>query len=494
MNEQFTLAIDQSTSATKFLLFDGKANLRHRLLLEHHQYYPKAGWVEHDPVEILENIYKGVKALLDNSGVAPLNIISVAITNQRESVLVWDAATSKPVSPVVVWQCQRGAAICSELKNRGYGEMLRSRTGLIIDPYFSASGVQWILEEMPGLKERARAGELRMGTMDSWLIWNLTGGRVHATDRTNASRTLLYNIHSLSWDREILSLFDIPESMLPQVLASDQVFGSTDFRGLLPRAIPIAGVLGDSHGALVGQSCFTPGMGKATYGTGSSVMVNIGCTPLKAPEGLVTSVAFAALGKTYYAFEGNIHCTGATIKWMVDELGLLTNSAESEALALSVDDNAGVYLVPAFAGLGAPWWKPDTRAIICGLSRGSNKAHIVRAGLEAIAYQVKDLVELMLRQAGTKLEELRVDGGPVRNRFLMQFQADMLNAPINISPIEEASALGAVYMNFLALGSARSLEQLSKLRIRQEQLSPQMTATQREQLYAAWQQAVNMIL
>jgi glycerol kinase len=494
MTEKFTLAIDQSTSATKFLLFDDQAGLRHRLSLEHRQYYPKAGWVEHDPAEIIENIYKGVEVLLNNSGVAPGDIVSVAITNQRESVLVWDAATSKPVSPVIVWQCQRGAAICAELKNKGYEEMLRSRTGLIIDPYFSASGVQWILEEIPGLKERARAGELRMGTMDSWLIWNLTGGRVHATDQTNASRTLLYNIHSLSWDREILSLFGIPESMLPRVLACDQVFGNTDFRGLLPRAVPIAGVLGDSHGALVGQSCFTPGMGKATYGTGSSVMVNIGSTPLKAPEGLVTSVAFAALGKTYYAFEGNIHCTGATIKWMEDELGLLTGSAESEALALSVDDNAGVYLVPAFAGLGAPWWKPDARAIICGLTRGSNRAHLVRAGLEAIAYQVKDLVDLMLSQAGTTLEELRVDGGPVRNRFLMQFQADMLNAPINVSPIEEASALGAVYMNFLAQGRVRSLEQLSQLKIRQEQLKPRMNAAQREQLYAGWQQAVKMIL
>ncbi|NLB02058.1 MAG: glycerol kinase, partial [Bacteroidales bacterium] len=258
--------------------------------------------------------------------------------------------------------------------------------------------------------------------------------------------------------------------------------------------IPIAGVLGDSHGALVGQSCFVPGMGKATYGTGSSVMVNIGSSPLRAPEGLVTSVAFAAQGKTHYAFEGNIHCTGATIKWMVDELELLTNSAESEALALSVDDNAGVYLVPAFAGLGAPWWKPDARAIICGLSRGSSKAHIVRAGLEAIAYQVKDLVDLMLRQAGIALEELRVDGGPVHNRFLMQFQADMLNAPINISPIEEASALGAVFMNFLALGRIRRLEDLTKFRSRDKQLSPQMSAAKREQLYAAWQQAVNMIL
>jgi glycerol kinase len=494
MNEKFTLAIDQSTSATKFLLFDNKALLRHRLMLEHHQYYPKAGWVEHDPEEILENIYKGVKALLNKSGVAPQDLVSVAITNQRESVLVWDAATSKAVYPVVVWQCQRGAAICSELKSRGYEEMLRSRTGLLIDPYFSASGVQWILEEIPGLKERARAGELRMGTMDSWLIWNLTGGKVHATDQTNASRTLLFNIHKLSWDREILSLFDIPESMMPQVLASDQVFGSTDLNGLLPNAIPIAGVLGDSHGALVGQSCFVPGMGKATYGTGSSVMVNIGSSPLRAPEGLVTSVAFAAQGKTHYAFEGNIHCTGATIKWMVDELELLTNSAESEALALSVDDNAGVYLVPAFAGLGAPWWKPDARAIICGLSRGSSKAHIVRAGLEAIAYQVKDLVDLMLRQAGIALEELRVDGGPVHNRFLMQFQADMLNAPINISPIEEASALGAVFMNFLALGRIRRLEDLTKFRSRDKQLSPQMSAAQREQLYAAWQQAVNMIL
>lgn len=494
MNEQFTLAIDQSTSATKFLLFDSQAELKHRLSLEHRQYYPKPGWVEHDPDEIMNNVYRGVQSLLNQSGLQPQNIVSLAITNQRESVVVWDAATSKAVYPVVVWQCQRGAAICKQLKDKGYEASLRSKTGLLIDPYFSASGLQWILDEIPGLRERARAGELRMGTMDTWLIWNLTGGRVHASDHTNASRTLLYNIHSLSWDKDILALFDIPASMLPEVLASDQIFGHTDLNGLLPKAVPIAGVLGDSHGALVGQTCFTPGTGKATYGTGSSVMFNIGHTPLIAPEGLVTSIAFSALGKIHYAFEGNIHCTGATINWMVDELGLLSNAAESESLALSVDSNEGVYLVPAFAGLGAPWWKPDARAIICGLSRGSRKAHIVRAGLEAIAYQVKDLVDMMLAQAGIHLEEIRVDGGPVRNRFLMQFQADMLNAPVNISPIEEASALGAVLMNFLALGQVKNLAELAKLRIGEEQLKPRMSDEQREQLYAAWQQAVKTIL
>lgn len=486
----YTLAIDQSTSATKLMLFDEHEQLCHRVTLEHAQYYPQAGWVEHDAEEIMQNIFQGAAQLLRESGVSEKDVQSVALTNQRETVVVWEAATGRPVCHAVVWQCQRGARICADLREKGYTEMVQSKTGLLIDPYFSASGVKWILDNVPGAREKADAGQLRMGTMDAWMIWHLTGGRVHACDRTNASRTMLYNIHTLDWDDELLSLLGIPRSMMPEVHLCDEIYGTTTFNGLFSHELPIAGVLGDSHGALVGQVCFSQGLGKATYGTGSSVMVNIGEQPRQAPQGLVTSVGFAAQGKTWYAFEGNIHCTGATIKWMVDDLALIGSSAESEALATSVPDTDGVFFVPAFAGLGAPWWQSEARAMICGMSRGTQKTHVVRAALEAIAYQVKDLVDLMTRQAGISLRELRVDGGPAKNRFLMQFQADMLDALVNVSPIAEASALGAVLMNSLAMKRRSSLEEITALRHSSEIIAPKMSEAEREKRYASWIKAV----
>ncbi|MBQ9202223.1 MAG: glycerol kinase GlpK [Bacteroidales bacterium] len=486
----YTLAIDQSTSATKLMLFDESERLCHRVTLEHTQYYPQPGWVEHDAEEIMQNIFRGAAQLLRESGVSEKEVQSVALTNQRETVVVWEASSGRPIYRAVVWQCQRGARICAELRELGCTGMVQSKTGLLIDPYFSASGVKWILDNVAGAREKAEAGLLRMGTMDAWMIWQLTGGRVHACDRTNASRTMLYNIHTLDWDDELLALMGIPRSMMPEVRCCDEVYGKTTFNGLFSHELPIAGVLGDSHGALVGQVCFSEGLGKATYGTGSSVMVNIGREVRQAPPGLVTSVGFAAQGQTWYAFEGNIHCTGATIKWMVDDLELIASSAESEALAVSVPDNGGVFFVPAFAGLGAPWWQSDARAVICGMSRGTRKAHVVRAALEAIAYQVRDLADLMTRQAGISLKELRVDGGPAKNRFLMQFQADMLNAAVNVSPIAEASALGAVLMNSLAMKRRSSLEEISALRRSSEIISPKMSEEERNKLYAAWLKAV----
>ena len=487
---KYTLAIDQSTSATKLMLFDQHETLCSRVSLDHAQYYPQPGWVEHDAEEIMANIWKGIPLLVQQAGIAVADIASVALTNQRETVVVWNAATGKPLCHAVVWQCLRGADTCRQLREQGYGPLVQSKTGLLIDPYFAATGVKWILDNVPDARRQADEGLLRMGTMDSWMIWNLTGGRVHATDRTNASRTMLFNIHTLDWDADLLDLLTVPASMMPAVKACDEVFGYTDLNGLLDREIPIAGVLGDSHGALVGQMCFQEGMGKATYGTGSSVMVNIGPTAAEAPEGLVTSVGFSAQGKTWYAFEGNIHCTGATVKWMVDDLELLHNSKESEAVATSVPDNGGVYFVPAFAGLGAPWWNSEARALVCGMSRGTKKAHVVRAALEAIAYQVNDLVALMVDKAGVRLRELRADGGPAGNAFLMQFQADMLQAPVNVSPIEEASALGAVLMNALALKRFDSLEALASLRKDNRLVRPAMPLADREALTAAWHQAV----
>jgi glycerol kinase len=488
----YTIAIDQSTSATKAMLFDQNAALVGRVSIDHKQYYPKPGWVEHDPVEIIENTYKAVEQLITEAHADLDCITSVAITNQRETVVVWDKRTGKPIYNAVVWQCNRGAQICEELLAQGHEPMVMQKTGLIINPYFSASGAKWILDNVSGARQAAQEGHLLLGTMDSWLIWNFTEGKVHATDYTNASRTLLFNINTLSWDEELLKLFTIPSGMLPEALPCDGQFGTTTMNGIFP-AIPIAGVLGDSHGALAGQMCFSNGMGKATYGTGSSIMVNIGEKALPAPRGLVTSIGFAAKGKVYYAFEGNIHCTGATIKWLQDDLQLIRSAAETEELATSVKSTDGVYFVPAFAGLGAPWWDNDAKALICGMNRGTGKAHIVRAALESIAYQVKDLMNLIY-DSGVELVELRVDGGPVKNNFLMQFQADMLQAKINRSPIEEASALGAVLMNGFAMNQLRDLASAAALRTRNDYIEPQMDISKVNELHDQWKMAVKRTL
>ena len=491
--KRYIIAIDQSTSATKAILFDEGCKLLGRVNVEHKQYYPQAGWVEHDAEEIYANAVEAIRGLMKLGLAEEGASYSLAITNQRETVVVWNAETGKPISHAVVWQCQRGAEICRQLKEAGHEKTFLAKSGLLIDPYFSASGVKWLLDHVEGAREAAEQGQLRMGTIDSWLIWKLTGGEVHATDYTNASRTLLFNIHTLDWDEELCSLFTVPRTMLPKALPCDAVFGRTTIEGLFPEGIEIAGVLGDSHGALAGQMCFEAGMGKATYGTGSSVMVNIGEEAVAAPEGLVTSVGFAAKGKVFYAFEGNIHCTGATLRWLADLLKLIESPAETEALATSVESTGGVYLVPAFAGLGAPWWNSEAKAIIAGMTLGTTKAHVVRAALEAIPYQIKDLVDLMTGQAGVKLKELRVDGGPTRNRFLMQFQADMLNATINRADIEEASAMGAVVMNGLARGVWATLDEVAALRTSDNRIEPKMTAEERATLHGGWIEAVKLI-
>ena len=491
--KNYIIAIDQSTSATKAILFDEGCKLLGRVNVEHKQYYPQAGWVEHDAEEIYQNAVEAIRCLMAQGLTETDASFSLAITNQRETAVVWNVKTGKPIAHAVVWQCQRGAEICRQLKEAGHEKTFLKKSGLLIDPYFSASGVKWILDHVEGAREAAERGELRMGTIDAWLIWKLTEGQVHATDYTNASRTLLFNIHTLDWDDELLSLFTIPRSMLPEAKPCDAVFGRTTIEGLFPAGIEIAGVLGDSHGALAGQMCFEAGMGKATYGTGSSVMVNIGEEAVAAPEGLVTSVGFAAKGKVFYAFEGNIHCTGATLRWLTDQLQLIGSPAETEALSTSIESTNGVYLVPAFAGLGAPWWNSKATAIIAGMTLSTTKAHVVRAALEAIPYQIKDLVDLMTGQAGVKLKELRVDGGPTKNRFLMQFQADMLNATINRADIEEASALGAVVMNGLARGTWATLEEVAALRTSDNRITPSMSDEKRAALYGGWIEAVKLV-
>ncbi len=491
--KQYIIAIDQSTSATKAILFDACCKVVNRVNVEHRQFYPQAGWVEHDAEEIYANTVEAIRRLVAQTPIEKGAVLSLAITNQRETAVVWSVKTGRPIAHAVVWQCQRGAAICRALKESGHEKTFLAKSGLLLDPYFSASGVKWLLDHVEGAREAAEAGELRMGTIDAWLIWKLTGGKVHATDYTNASRTLLFNIHTLDWDDELLDLFTIPRTMMPVAKPCDSVYGCTTIEGLFPDGIEIAGVLGDSHGALAGQMCFEAGMGKATYGTGSSVMVNIGEEAVAAPDGLVTSVGFAARGKVFYAFEGNIHCTGATLRWLTDQLQLIASPAETEGLATSVADNGGVYLVPAFAGLGAPWWNSEAKAMICGMTLGTTKAHVVRAALEAIPYQIKDLVDLMTGQAGVALKELRVDGGPTKNRFLMQFQADMLNATINRSDIEEASAMGAVVMNGLARGLWKSLDEVAALRTSENRITPCMADEERTRLYGGWMEAVKMV-
>lgn len=487
------------------MLFDEQCHMLARCNVDHKQYYPQTGWVEHDAEEIYNNMVEAIRKLLASlsSTEGDTNVLkkndavggsySLCLTNQRETAVVWNKLTGKPISRAVVWQDTRGAELCRYLRAEGKTDMVMAKSGLLIDPNFSASGVKWLLDNIPGAREQAVRGELLMGTIDTWLVWKLTGGKVHATDTTNASRTMLFNIHTMQWDDDLLALFDIPRTMMPEVLPCDAVYGETTVEGIFSEPIQIAGVLGDSHGALVGQMCFSEGMGKVTYGTGSSVMVNIGEKPLPAPEGLVTSVGFTAFGKTYYGFEGNIYSTGATLKWIADQLQLVGHPAEMESFATSVADNGGVYIVPAFSGLGAPWWQSDVKGAVFGLTFATTKAHFLRAALESIAYQITDLVDVMARATGGRLSEICADGGPTKNHFLMQFQADLLDTPVVCTEVEDASALGAVLMNGFARGLWHSFDEVKPLRKVTQIIQPQPAANV-AQLYQGWRKAVNQLI
>lgn len=488
--KEYILAIDQSTSGTKAIVFNNKGKLINRKTVEHKQYYPQTGWVEHDPVEIYQNTLKAINLVLEECNLEQSDLAALGITNQRETVVVWDKNTGEPVYNAAVWQCQRGNKICAELKEKGYGQLVKAKTGLIIDPYFSASKIKWILDNVEDARNKAEAGELLFGTIDSWLVWNLTEGEVHATDYSNACRTMLFNIHELKWDQELFDLLEIPLSLAPEVKYSDEIFGYTAQSEDFQNKIPVTGVLGDSHAALFGQSCYQEGMAKTTYGTGSSIMMNIGNRVIESQSGLVTSIGWAYDGNIDYVFEGNVHCTGATIKWLVDDLELIQDSRITDELANSVDGNNGVYFIPAFVGLGAPYWDNDVTATITGMTRGTKKAHVVRAALEAIAYQIKDVLDLMRDESGIELTELRVDGGPTNNRFLMQFQADMLGIKVAKSALEEVSALGSAYMAGLAVGLWSDLEEIKSLRKSSLSYSPEMVAKEREYLYQGWKKVV----
>ena len=486
---QRIIAIDQSTSSTKALLFDEQCRIVARTNVDHKQYYPQTGWVEHDAEEIYQNMVKAISQLPFQEEA----VYSIALTNQRETAVVWNKLTGKPIANAVVWQDTRGAELCRQLRAEGRADMVMAKSGLLIDPNFSASGVKWLLDHIEGARQQAQRGELLMGTIETWLVWRLTGGQVHATDYTNASRTMLFNIHTMQWDDDLLALFDIPRSMMPEVMPCDAIYGETTVEGIFAAPIQIAGVLGDSHGALVGQMCFTKGSGKVTYGTGSSVMVNIGEEPKSAPAGLVTSVGYSAFGKTYYGFEGNIYSTGATLKWIADQLQLVGHPSEMEVLATSVPDNGGVYIVPAFSGLGAPWWQSDVKGAVFGLTFATTKAHFLRAALESIAYQIKDLVDVMARATGGRLQEICADGGPTKNQFLMQFQANMLETPVVCTEVDDASALGAVIMNGFARGLWKSFDEVIPLRKVTKVYQPENDA-QRFTLYQQWRNAVNQLI
>jgi glycerol kinase len=487
---KYIIAIDQSTSASKVMLFNKKAELIKRLSFPHKQYYPQDGFVEHNPVEIFDNVVAGLREILSVTNTEISDVAGIAITNQRETALIWDKTTGLPVANAAVWQCQRGAPFCNELRETEWVSKIKDKTGLVIDPYFSASKLKWIMDKTPGLKIKAEKGDLLLGTMDSWLLWKLTGGKVHLTDYTNACRTMLFNIKNLEWDKELIVLFGLHETMFPEVKFSDEVFGYTAPGVVFELSLPIAGITGDSHGALFGQNCFEPGMGKATYGTGSSIMMNIGTKALNPPKGLVTSIGFGYNKKIDYVFEGNIHCTGDTLNWLKNEIGLISDTAEIEPLATSVDNNNGVYLVPAFVGLGAPYWDNKARASISGMPRNTIKAHIIRAALESIAYQVKDLVDLMDSEGQILLKHLNVDGGPTKNNFLMQFQADMIRGKVIRSGIEEVSALGATFLAGLAFGFWENLETIKALKQTDKVFESEMPVAETEKLHAGWKKAV----
>jgi glycerol kinase len=453
------------------------------------QIYPRPGWVEHDPYDILESQVSVAKKLLRTVNVEPNQIAAIGITNQRETTIVWDKKTGKPVYNAIVWQCRRTASMCDELKAQGLADLIKRKTGLVIDAYFSATKLKWILQNVPGVLEKAKKGEIAFGTVDSWLIWNLTGGKVHATDVSNASRTMLFNVSDLRWDEELLDMFNVLRSVLPQVFPSSHIYGVTD-KDIFGVEIPIAADIGDQQAALFGQMCVRAGMVKNTYGTGCFILMNIGDKPIFSRSGLLTTVAWKLKDEVSYALEGSVFIAGAAIQWLRDELRMVESAQETEQIALSVPNSAGVYVVPAFVGLGAPYWDMYARGAIFGLTRGSKKEHIVRAVLESIAYQTRDVVEVMCEECQTELKTLRVDGGASKNNFLMQFQADILNVPVERPKVNETTALGAAYLAGLAVGYWESMEQIESQWQLDRKFVPNMDEKEREELYKGWRKAV----
>ncbi len=493
MPDKYILALDQGTTSSRAIVFNSKGDIIGTAQKEFKQIYPQAGWVEHDGNEIWSTQAGVAAEAITGAGLNGNNIAAIGITNQRETTLIWDRKTGKPVYNAIVWQDRRTSDYCDKLKKDGkISTMIRAKTGLLLDSYFSGTKIKWILDHVEGVRERAERGELAFGTMDTWLIWNFTRGEVHVTDVTNASRTMIYNIHTLEWDKELLELFNIPESLLPEVKSSSEVYGHTKTT-IFASKVPIAGIAGDQQAALFGQRCIESGMVKNTYGTGCFMVMNTGEQPIESKNNLLTTIGWQVDGKVTYALEGSIFIAGAVVQWLRDELGLIRKSADIEKLASSVSDNDGVYLVPAFAGLGAPHWDQHARGTIVGLTRGSNAGHIARAALEGIAYQALDVLNSMEADSGIEIKELRVDGGATANNLLMQFQADLLQAPVIRPKILETTALGAAYLAGLAVGYWKDHDEINQQWKEDHRFNPTMNDDEAFKLIKGWNRALKAI-
>lgn len=488
--EKYILSFDAGTTSSRAIIFNKEGEIIKLSQKEFKQIYPKPGWVEHDPMEIWGSQSGVAREVLEISGIRPTDIAAIGITNQRETTVVWDKHTGKPVYNAIVWQCRRTANYCEQLKDGIWDKKIKEKTGLVVDAYFSATKIAWILDHVEGAREKAENGDLLFGTIDTWLIWNLTRGQVHVTDYSNASRTMLYNIKELTWDDEILEKLNIPKSMLPEVKNSSEVYGYTDEKTYGGARIPIAGIAGDQQAALFGQACFYPGMVKNTYGTGCFVLMNTGEKIIESKHGLLTTIAWGLNGQISYALEGSVFVAGAAIQWLRDELKLVYDSPQSEYYANKIEDTGGVYVVPAFTGLGAPYWDMYARGGIFGLTRGTKREHLVRATLESLAYQSKDVIEAMKQDAGMELPNLRVDGGACANNFLMQFQADMLNTEIHRPKVVETTALGAAYLAGLAVGYWKDIDEIYTDMVIERKFKPEMSDEKRDKNYKYWKKAV----
>ena len=487
---KFIMALDQGTTSSRAILFDKKGNPVYVAQKEFKQHFPKSGWVEHNPMEIWSSVLSVIAQVLSENDINASDIAGVGITNQRETTVVWDKNTGEPVYNAIVWQSRQTAGICDQLKAQGYEDTFRQKTGLLIDAYFSGTKVKWILDNVEGAREKAEAGDLLFGTIDTWITWKLTEGAVHVTDYSNASRTLMYNIFDLKWDEELLNILNIPASMLPDVRPSSEVYGNIAEKHFFGHSVPIAGIAGDQQAALFGQACFEKGMAKNTYGTGCFMLMNTGEEAVKSELGLLTTIAWGIDGKVHYALEGSIFVAGSAIQWLRDGLRMFRNSADSEEYAKRVEHTDGVYVVPAFVGLGTPYWDSDVRGAVFGLTRGTSKEHFVRATLESLAYQTRDVLEAMASDSGIDMKTLRVDGGAVMNDFLMQFQADILHVPVERPSVNETTALGAAYLAGLAVGFWENKDDVQEHWQLDKKFEPQMAEQQREQLFEGWHKAV----
>ncbi|MEG6614094.1 glycerol kinase GlpK [Pseudoclostridium thermosuccinogenes] len=489
MQKKYILALDQGTTSSRAVIFNRRSEILGIKSVPLRQIYPEPGWVEHDPEEIWKGQLEALRGVIEDTGISPEEIACIGITNQRETVIVWDKNTGRPVYNGIVWQCRRTAAKCDEIKARGLDTMIRDKTGLVVDAYFSATKIQWILDNVEGVRERALAGELLAGTVDTWLVWNLTGGQLHVTDYTNASRTMLFNINTLEWDRELLETFGIPESMLPKVIPSSGIVGET-VEEILGVRIPISGIAGDQQSALFGQGCFEKGCAKNTYGTGCFILMNVGKIPVKSNNNLLTTIAWGIGEEIEYALEGSVFNAGSSIQWLRDELKIIETARQADIDAEKVDDTGGVYVVPAYTGLGAPYWDPYARGIIIGITRGTRREHIIRATLESIAFQSRDVFEAMKADAGTEVKVLQVDGGVSVSPFCMQFQADILGIPVNRPAVTETTALGAAHLAGLAVGIWKDKLDIRKEFAEGKTFMPAMDEKIREDKYARWKRAV----